>query len=198
MESYKEYAFSTPNRFDGRLLSYFNLADVRSIAMFQRVKEKEKSKEPPHPINIPNSRWVWVSHKTPPNRDVYFNFTYFAMTLNEMEPYMQIPGVLCPTDSRFRPDVRLYENGNVDGADTLKTKLENSQRARAKEQTAPWTPRWFYSAISPYTGEESWIFRSEYWNRVYPYDPVLNNLFVVRWEGICKRIEEGFCFILKW
>lgn len=178
MDTYRAYAFAYPNRFDGRQMSYFNVPQ-RNVVAIDRASEQAKTKDMQHPLIIPHSRWVWVFNALPPYRDSYFNFTYFAMTLNEVEPYMQIPGVLCPTDSRLRPDVQLYESGNVDGADALKVKLENIQRARAKARGKPWIPRWFHSAPSPYTGEGSWMFRGEYWNRVYPYDDILNNLFIV-------------------
>lgn len=40
-----------------------------------------------------------------------YNFTSFAMTLNELEPGMerQLP----PTDCRLRPDIRAMENGDI-------------------------------------------------------------------------------------
>lgn len=38
-----------------------------------------------------------------------YNFTNFAMSLNEMEPGME--GTVAPTDCRFRPDIRAMENG---------------------------------------------------------------------------------------
>lgn len=179
MDTYRAYVFTNANRFDGRLLSYFNVPQ-RNAVVFDKAKDPPKNKDMQHPLNIPNSRWVWVFNKFPPYRDIYFNFSYFALTLNEIEPYMKIPGVLCPTDSRFRPDVQFYENGNVEAADALKIKLENTQRARAKTRKEPWTPRWFYPSPSPYTGEPIWLFRGDYWNRIYPYDEVLNNLFEVR------------------
>lgn len=183
MDSYRAYAYAVPNRFDGRILSYFSVPQ-RSTAAYHlgRTKEvvQEKNKDSYHPINIPNSVWLWMSPKLPPYRELYFNFTYFALTLNEIEPYMKVPGVLCPTDSRFRPDVRSYENGNVDAAELIKTKLENSQRSRAKKQQGLWQPRWFYSAISPLTGEEYWPYGGNYWNRQYPYDEELNDIFNIR------------------
>lgn len=40
-----------------------------------------------------------------------YNFTNFAMSLNELEPGME--AVLAPTDCRFRPDIRAMENGNM-------------------------------------------------------------------------------------
>lgn len=33
------------------------------------------------------------------------------MSLNELEPGME--AILAPTDSRFRPDIRAMENGNM-------------------------------------------------------------------------------------
>ena len=36
------------------------------------------------------------------------------MSLNELEPDMG--EILCPTDSRLRPDIRKLENGDQDGA----------------------------------------------------------------------------------
>lgn len=47
-----------------------------------------------------------------------YNFTNFAMTLNELEPGME--GVLAPTDCRLRPDIRAMENGNM-GNEVIKT-----------------------------------------------------------------------------
>ena len=37
-----------------------------------------------------------------------FGFTLFSMTLNEPDHHVK-----CPTDSRWRPDQRLLEDGNV-------------------------------------------------------------------------------------
>lgn len=40
-----------------------------------------------------------------------YNFTNFAMCLNELEHGME--AVLAPTDCRFRPDIRAMENGDI-------------------------------------------------------------------------------------
>lgn len=40
-----------------------------------------------------------------------YNFTSFAVTLNELEPDMQ--RLLAPTDCRLRPDMRAMENGEI-------------------------------------------------------------------------------------
>lgn len=46
-----------------------------------------------------------------------YNFTSFAMTLNELEPGME--RLLAPTDCRLRPDVRAMENGDIGTASSL-------------------------------------------------------------------------------
>lgn len=45
-----------------------------------------------------------------------YNFTSFAMTLNELEPGME--SLLPPTDCRLRPDIKAMENGDI-GRKTL-------------------------------------------------------------------------------
>lgn len=40
-----------------------------------------------------------------------YNFTNFAMSLNELEPGMD--AILAPTDCRLRPDIRAMENADI-------------------------------------------------------------------------------------
>ncbi|VVD05749.1 unnamed protein product, partial [Leptidea sinapis] len=73
----------------------------------------------------------------------FYQFTEFSMSLNEMQRDMK--GELCPTDSRLRPDVRLLEQGDIDGAAAEKTRLEEKQRAARKalkKSTDAWQPRY--------------------------------------------------------
>ena len=67
------------------------------------------------------------------------------MELNEMEPEMERR--LCQTDSRLRPDIRLMEQGDVDGAAKQKTRLEEKQRdsrkARKARKEKDSQPKWF-------------------------------------------------------
>lgn len=60
----------------------------------------------------------------------YYQFTHFAMGLNEIPP--DVEGTLCPTDSRLRPDIRMLEAGDIDGAAAEKTRLEEKQRDAKK------------------------------------------------------------------
>lgn len=41
----------------------------------------------------------------------FYAFSTFAMHLNELEKSME--GVIPPTDSRLRPDIRAMENGDI-------------------------------------------------------------------------------------
>lgn len=66
------------------------------------------------------------------------------MSLNELEQGMNKS--LCPTDSRFRPDIRKLEQGDIDGAAIEKTRLEEKQRDASKQRkskkTSDWAPRY--------------------------------------------------------
>lgn len=97
-----------------------------------------------------------------------YNFTSFAMTLNELEPGME--RLLPPTDCRLRPDIKAMENGDIgrktlpkekrkihssagfnsfflyltDAASNEKERLEEKQRAARKERSKDeeeWTTR---------------------------------------------------------
>lgn len=136
---------------------------------------KENGKE--HPINIPNSEYVWMASDAPSYRELYYHFSYFAMTLNEIEPGMQPPATLCPTDSRLRPDIRLLEEGKVKEAEKKKLKMEQWQRAREKARTVPYQPRWFRRGINEYTQADDWLYNGLYWDRHYGPDAELKDMF---------------------
>ncbi len=74
---------------------------------------------------------IWVAHEPVPNSERQYGYTQFSMTLNEPDE-----SVTCPTDSRFRPDQRLLENGKIDEASNEKFRLEEKQRAARKKREA--------------------------------------------------------------
>ena len=81
---------------------------------------------------------LWVAHEPLPNSDREYGFTRFAMRLNEPNE-----SVACPTDSRFRPDQRLLEDGLVDDSSDEKYRLEEKQRAARRKREAThqkWKP----------------------------------------------------------
>lgn len=75
----------------------------------------------------------------------FYQFTLFAMSLNEMKP----GNTICPTDSRLRPDIRKLESGDIDGAALEKTRLEEKQRDARKSKKSKkgdeFVPRYEYS-----------------------------------------------------
>ena len=52
----------------------------------------------------------------------YYNFSPLTILLNHKTPDMD--GVICPSDSRFRGDQRLFEEGKTVEADAEKVVLE--------------------------------------------------------------------------
>lgn len=89
---------------------------------------------------------LWEAAPFPPQAEDYYGFTYFAMTLNELSP--GLAAYLPRTDSRFRPDQRAFENGNVDQAEDLKLAVETAQRRRRtqrQEQGIEWQPLFFHA-----------------------------------------------------
>uniref|UniRef100_A0A3B3Z7F4 Oxysterol-binding protein n=1 Tax=Periophthalmus magnuspinnatus TaxID=409849 RepID=A0A3B3Z7F4_9GOBI len=79
---------------------------------------------------VPGSTLLWRIDSRPPHSATMYNFTNFAMALNELEPGME--AILAPTDCRFRPDIRAMENGNM--ASREKERLEEKQRGARKER----------------------------------------------------------------
>ncbi|XP_021913454.1 oxysterol-binding protein-related protein 1-like [Zootermopsis nevadensis] len=118
-------------------------------------------------IDIPNSVTLWEADPRPDRSSEYYQFTLFAMSLNEMEEGMK--SKLCPTDCRFRPDIRKLEEGDIDGAAAEKTRLEEKQRdarkARKGKKGLDWAPRWFTPGTNPHTKQEDWLYSGGYWDR---------------------------------
>ncbi|XP_049776943.1 oxysterol-binding protein-related protein 1-like [Schistocerca cancellata] len=124
-------------------------------------------------IDIPNSVTMWEADPRPENAADYYQFTLFAMSLNEMEEGMREK--LCPTDCRLRPDIRKLEEGDIDGAAAEKTRLEEKQRdarkARKGKKAVEWAPRWFTQGTNPYTKQEDWLYSGGYWDRNFTHIP---------------------------
>ena len=99
----------------------------------------------------------------PEEYEMYYGFTRFAMELNELDPDMS--KYLPITDTRFRPDQRLLEEGNLTAAENLKLHLEQAQRDRRKrkeQDSIQHEPRWFSKCITS-GGEETWEYNYKYW-----------------------------------
>uniref|UniRef100_A0A1A8HRJ2 Oxysterol-binding protein n=1 Tax=Nothobranchius kuhntae TaxID=321403 RepID=A0A1A8HRJ2_NOTKU len=117
---------------------------------------------------VPGSTLLWRIESRPAHSAMMYNFTNFAVSLNELEPGME--SILAPTDCRFRPDIRAMENGNIDEASREKERLEEKQRAARKERAKrdeEWRTRWFQKGTNPYTNSEEWIYTGGYFDRNY-------------------------------
>ncbi|KIJ21564.1 hypothetical protein PAXINDRAFT_165033 [Paxillus involutus ATCC 200175] len=99
-------------------------------------------------------RVLWRITPFPKQTIECYGFTAFGMTLNEVTT--DLHGKLPPTDSRFRPDVRALEEGNVDEAEAQKTRLEELQRDR-RRRGVDRTSRWFRQV------GEDWQYIGGYW-----------------------------------
>ena len=97
---------------------------------------------------------LWRINPFPKNTHQFYGFTTFAMTLNEI--IGELGGELPPTDSRYRPDVRALEEGDMDRAEEEKQRVEELQRQR-RRRGEDRKPRWFKQV-----GDE-WLYAGGYW-----------------------------------
>uniref|UniRef100_A0A665VMX1 Oxysterol-binding protein n=1 Tax=Echeneis naucrates TaxID=173247 RepID=A0A665VMX1_ECHNA len=147
-------------------------------------KGAEERKEVPSPAKdtvqvIPGSQLLWRIAPRPANSAQMYNFTSFAMQLNELHKEME--GVIPQTDCRLRPDIRAMENGDIDLASEEKKRLEEKQRAARKNRSKSdeeWKtrspalgPRWFQQGQNPHNCSQDWLFSGGYWDRKYSQLP---------------------------
>ncbi|XP_042254214.1 oxysterol-binding protein-related protein 7 [Thunnus maccoyii] len=112
---------------------------------------------------LPTPKCVWKPNPQPKDHLLYYGFSTFAMELNELTSDLR--PFLPPTDSRLRPDQRMLEEGNVEGADNKKDELEEFQRERRKElakKGEEHTPRFFKKAKDS-CGRDVWLTNGTYW-----------------------------------
>nr|XP_023689919.1 oxysterol-binding protein-related protein 2-like [Paramormyrops kingsleyae]XP_023689921.1 oxysterol-binding protein-related protein 2-like [Paramormyrops kingsleyae] len=117
---------------------------------------------------IPGSTLLWRISSRPAHSAEMYNFTSFAVTLNELEPGME--AALPPTDCRLRPDIRAMETGDMDQASKEKERLEEKQREARKERAKDeqeWSTRWFQLGTNPHVGTQDWIYTGGYFDRNY-------------------------------
>ncbi|KAL6865896.1 Oxysterol-binding protein 3 [Amphichorda felina] len=110
---------------------------------------------------------IWHVGKLVENATNTYGMTVFAASLNEITSVEK--GKMAPTDCRLRPDQRMAEEGNLDGAEEWKQKLEEAQRTRRRvleERGEEHRPRWFVKAENSPEGEEVWKIKGgkdSYW-----------------------------------
>ena len=100
---------------------------------------------------------AWELHPFPENYEFSYFFSDYALQLNL--PPECFPG-LCKTDSRFRPDQRHLELGDVKTATAEKQRLEEKQREVRREMEKnheEHVPKWF-----KYENQD-WRYQGRYW-----------------------------------
>ena len=73
------------------------------------------------------------------SRHQYYFFTPFALCLNDPTSSSVVP----LTDARHRQDILYLEKGEMDAASAEKHRLEEKQRAEARERLDEFRPLWF-------------------------------------------------------
>src|SRR6202012_1070390 len=95
---------------------------------------------------------LWQCKNPPPNHERFYGFTEFTTYLNELT--LGLDKKLPKTDTRFRPDQSLFEQGRVEEADREKLRVEQKQRELRKAMESkgqPWEVRWFEKVPDPQT-----------------------------------------------
>lgn len=108
------------------------------------------------------ARCIWRPGSMPEDYELYYGFTRFAIELNEILP--DESHLLPPTDSRFRPDQRLLEEGQIAEAEKEKSRIENMQRERRKKREAAkeeYKPVWFRKETVK--GKDLFEYDNRYW-----------------------------------
>ncbi|XP_041847233.1 oxysterol-binding protein-related protein 1-like [Melanotaenia boesemani] len=153
-----------------------NSEEKKSNKESQSSVDEEPEEMPPPDAEtvqvIPGSELIWKITPRPDNSSKFYAFSTFAMQLNEMDKSME--GVLPPTDSRLRPDIRAMENGDIDSASAEKKRLEEKQRTARKNRsksTEEWKIRWFQQGPNPYNKAQDWLYLKGYWDRNYSQLP---------------------------
>ncbi|XP_035471563.2 oxysterol-binding protein-related protein 7 isoform X1 [Scophthalmus maximus] len=126
---------------------------------------------------LPTPKCIWKPNVQPDDHSQFYGFSQYARELNELTPDLR--AVLPPTDTRFRPDQRLLEEGKVAEADKKKDEVEEKQRERRKEMAKrgeEHTPRFFRKTVDE-AGREVWLHNGTYWKlRKEPGFSITENL----------------------
>lgn len=88
-----------------------------------------------------------------------------------------VKGPIAPTDARYRPDLRHFDNGDLDVATEEKHRLEEKQREKRYKNAqfeSNWKPLWFNkSAHAAVPEHETFTFNHKYWKRDFKSSPEL-------------------------
>ncbi|KAL2080436.1 hypothetical protein ACEWY4_024229 [Coilia grayii] len=107
----------------------------------------------------PSATCIWRANSMPEDYEQYYGLTQFAIELNELDEKEK--PLLPPTDTRFRPDQRMLEEGDVGGAEEQKDRIEGLQRERRKllqDNNTSHQPKFFKRSE-----DDTWVSNRTYW-----------------------------------
>uniref|UniRef100_A0A8C7NUB1 Oxysterol-binding protein n=1 Tax=Oncorhynchus mykiss TaxID=8022 RepID=A0A8C7NUB1_ONCMY len=111
--------------------------------------------------DTPSAICIWRANPMPVDQDQYYGFTQFGVELNELDAALK--PFLPPTDTRFRLDQRCLEEGNIEGAEEQKQRIELLQRERRKvleENNMTHKPLFFKKSK-----DDTWLSSNTYWEQ---------------------------------
>lgn len=111
-----------------------------------------------------NASQLWKIKELPDNWERNYQFTKFGLQMNYLTDNLK--KMLPPTDSRYRPDQRALENGDLTLANSEKHRLEEKQRAARKErekENIEWEPNYFEEYDDEFAGIKMFRFNGKYW-----------------------------------
>ena len=96
---------------------------------------------------------IWEEKPLIPDAHLQNFFNFLTCRLNQKTEEMK--GIVSPTDTRFRGDLRLYEEGEAEEADKVKVDIEEEQRRKRRLQEAGevWKPNFFEEVPHPFLKE---------------------------------------------
>ena len=102
---------------------------------------------------------LWVETALVDNAYMQYMFSTFTVLMNYVSDDMN--GYLPPTDSRYRNDLRCYENGEIEQAEIEKVSIELRQRLVRKwvseGKCEQWQPKYFKEVAHPYVFDNETI-----------------------------------------
>lgn len=98
---------------------------------------------------------VWQEPAMMVNAHLQYFYNNQSIRLNQVTDGMK--GIIAPTDSRWRKDVRFWEEGNEEESDRTKIEIEVEQRRKRKvmeEEKTVWKPLFFEEVTHPHDADK--------------------------------------------
>ncbi|CAH7690572.1 Oxysterol-binding protein-domain-containing protein [Phakopsora pachyrhizi] len=127
--------------------------DSHLIKTSHNIKQKHKQQQ--QKDDEEEEGLIFKVNDLPKRSNEFYGFTKFAIELNEITD--DLVGYLPDNDSRLRPDQRLFEQGKVEEAESIKRVLEENQRNRKKE-SKEMVSQWFEKDENG----KDWIYKGGY------------------------------------